>query len=128
MRVLIVAVLPALLCLGCTRTVGVGGQGSAGGVYSQSSEQVAPLGIPMGHLPPPGECRIWFPGVPAGQQPPPGNCAALEHEVPAGAWLLYRPKEEHVRVSVCDESRANVFVSVRLYEAETGVFIRYEQR
>ena len=30
--------------------------------------------IPSGHLPPPGECRRWYPGVPAGHQPPPGPC------------------------------------------------------
>ena len=31
-------------------------------------------GIPPGHLPPPGECRVWYPGVPPGQQPPPFEC------------------------------------------------------
>ena len=31
-------------------------------------------GIPPGHLPPPGECRVWYPGVPPGQQPPPFKC------------------------------------------------------
>ena len=30
--------------------------------------------IPAGHLPPPGECRVWFYERPAGQQPPPTNC------------------------------------------------------
>jgi len=31
-------------------------------------------GVPSGHLPPPGECRVWFPDRPAGQQPPPTSC------------------------------------------------------
>jgi hypothetical protein len=31
-------------------------------------------GIPQGHLPPPGECRTWYPGVPPGHQPPPYRC------------------------------------------------------
>jgi hypothetical protein len=30
--------------------------------------------IPPGHLPPPGECRTWYPGVPPGHQPPPHRC------------------------------------------------------
>ena len=35
-------------------------------------------GIPPGHLPPPGECRVWCDGRPAGQQPPPTNCGEAE--------------------------------------------------
>src|SRR3712207_1435459 len=30
--------------------------------------------ISQGHLPPPGECRLWLPDRAAGQQPPPGRC------------------------------------------------------
>jgi hypothetical protein len=30
--------------------------------------------IPRGHLPPPGECRVWDRGVPPGHQPPPYRC------------------------------------------------------
>ena len=30
--------------------------------------------IPDGHLPPPGECRVWDPSRPAGHQPPPFKC------------------------------------------------------
>jgi hypothetical protein len=44
--------------------------------------------IPPGHLPPPGECRIWYPGTPPGHQPPPGSCRELRHHVPRGAWLV----------------------------------------
>ena len=33
-----------------------------------------PPTIPPGHLPPPGECRYWYPGVPPGHQPPPFPC------------------------------------------------------
>ena len=45
--------------------------------------------IPPGHLPPPGKCRIWFPGRPPGHQPPPGDCHILRLEVPPGAHLIY---------------------------------------
>lgn len=47
-----------------------------------------PPEIPPGHLPPPGECRIWYEGRPPGQQPPPGDCHTLERQVPNGAWLI----------------------------------------
>ena len=45
--------------------------------------------VPPGHLPPPGECRIWYRGTPPGQQPPPGPCHVLERQVPPGAVLVY---------------------------------------
>lgn len=44
--------------------------------------------IPRGHRPPPGLCRIWFPGRPPGKQPRPGDCHALRQRLPAGAWLI----------------------------------------
>lgn len=50
--------------------------------------------IPPGHMPPPGECRPWFPGRPPGHQPPSGNCDRLLRTAPADAWVLYRPNEE----------------------------------
>ena len=68
--------------------------GCAGGVtadipaYPMYEEAVE---IPPGHMPPPGSCRVWFPGGPPGQQPAPGDCGELQRVVPPGAWLLYRP-------------------------------------
>jgi len=44
--------------------------------------------VPRGHMPPPGMCRIWFPGRPPGHQPPPGDCRRLSREVPRGAYLI----------------------------------------
>ena len=44
--------------------------------------------VPPGHLPPPGECRIWFPDRPPGHQPPPGDCRKLSSQVPRGAVLV----------------------------------------
>ncbi|MEN8108583.1 MAG: hypothetical protein ABFS22_11325 [Pseudomonadota bacterium] len=44
--------------------------------------------IPQGHLPPPGQCRVWYSGRSPGHQPPPGDCRALRHRVPAGAQLV----------------------------------------
>jgi hypothetical protein len=48
----------------------------------------AQVKIPPGHLPPPGECRIWFPDRPPGHQPPPGDCRELSRRVPHGAVLV----------------------------------------
>jgi len=45
--------------------------------------------IPPGHYPPPGYCRLWYPGRPPGQQPSPFPC----HKpvaVPSGAFILYK--------------------------------------
>lgn len=44
--------------------------------------------IPKGHLPPPGECRIWYRGREPGQQPPPRPCRELYGRVPPGAFIV----------------------------------------
>lgn len=48
-----------------------------------------PVHVPPGHLPPPGQCRIWFPDRPPGHQPPPGPCHVLQYQVPPGAVLVH---------------------------------------
>ena len=35
-------------------------------------------GIPPGHLPPAGQCRVWYEGVPPGHQPRATNCREAE--------------------------------------------------
>ena len=87
-----------------------------------------PLGIPPGQLPPPGQCRVWFPGRPPGRQPRPSGCKEAMAQASAGSWVLYRPsrgKEVHSRV--IDSRRAGVVVNVRVYEAANGRYLRTER-
>jgi hypothetical protein len=93
-------------------------------VVDESRPHRGPLGIPPGHLPPPGQCRIWIPGKPPGHQPRPGACSDLEHRVPPGAWLVRRPAHDprHVQVLVYDNVEPSLVVVIRHYVAASGEF------
>ena len=86
----------------------------------------ARLGIPPGHFPPPGRCRVWHPGTPPGHQPAPGACSLVEQDIGPGDWLIYRPTSEKkvVRVSFYDSRSPRVRVAIRLYDSRTGEFLR----
>ena len=45
-----------------------GSRGAVGAGHSSYFHQHGYTRIPNGHLPPPGECRIWYPDRPAGHQ------------------------------------------------------------
>lgn len=45
-------------------------------------------GVPPGHMPPSGQCRIWYQDRPPGHQPPPGDCRRLSRDVPDNARLI----------------------------------------
>jgi hypothetical protein len=79
------AVLSVALLSGCSVTVAAKAPSYA------LIEEAPSVDIPPGHMPPPGECRTWFPGEPPGRQPPSGNCDDLLDAAPPGAWVLYRP-------------------------------------
>ena len=81
--------------------------------------------IPNGHLPPPGECRLWYPDRPAGHQPPPYKCGS---RAPAGAWVLQRPAgaPQHIEAVVYDERRPGVVVDVGIFDSRTGSFIKVQ--
>jgi hypothetical protein len=84
------------------------------------------LGIPPGHLPPPGKCRLWYPDRPPGHQPPPERCEYLRYHVPIGAWLVHRPKHKpkYVDVSVYDAYQPGIVISIGLFGVDTGAFLR----
>ncbi len=86
----------------------------------------ATLGIPPGHLPPPGKCKVWFPGDPPGHQPKARSCDGIEAAAPAGAWVLYRPGKDKkvVHVREMDRHKLGLVIHVRIYEASSGKYLR----
>lgn len=86
------------------------------------------LGVPPGQLPPPGKCRVWFPGRPPGRQPRAESCSAAMANAPAGSWVLYRPSRgDEVHARVMDSRRAGVVVSIRVYGDAGGRYLRTER-
>jgi hypothetical protein len=60
----------------------------AGSASAQGSSGSA--NIPAGHLPPPGQCSVWYNDRPPGQQPPPMNCDAARYEAyRTGGRVIY---------------------------------------
>ena len=81
--------------------------------------------IPDGHLPPPGECRIWYPDRPAGHQPPPFKCGQPRGRVEPGGWYISPgPRPQEVEVAVYDPRRPGVVIDVGIFDARTGSMIR----
>lgn len=80
-RHLLIACLATGLLTGCAADGGL----ILGPAYDHPAQKA---GVPPGHMPPPGKCRIWYPDRPPGQQPPPGDCRELRHHVPPGASLI----------------------------------------
>jgi hypothetical protein len=125
----------ALALLGALAALGAC---SKGGIYTQAEPRPDPrangapsiatatLGVPPGRLPPPGFCRVWFPGRPPGHQPKAGPCADVEVGAPAGSWVLYRPSQDKkvVHVRYVHERRAGVVVWIRVFDVKSGAFVR----
>jgi hypothetical protein len=122
-------ILLSLLC-SCGVVIGGGDSVEEPSAKPASKQEIARLGIPPGHLPPPGECRVWFPNNPPGHQPPPGDCSKLRHRVPAGAWLLHRDRNnpEQIEVLVFDHKKLSAVSEIRYFEVSSGRFLRAEHR
>ena len=107
---------------------GVGSKSAVtSGTVHTSTSTAATLGIPPGHLPPPGECRVWMPGTPPGHQRAPGSCSTLERQVPPGGWLVYRPSKDKkvVRIWVYDATEPRVSL-IRVFDVVTGALLSEE--
>lgn len=122
---LLLSVISLILFCSCAVVVRSDGPAGESSREPESPKELKRLGIPPGHLPPPGACRIWIPGTPPGRQSPPGDCAKLRSRVPAGAWLLHRDSDnpEEIEVFEYDEKRPSVVV-VRYFEASSGRHLR----
>lgn len=59
------------------------------GAQAWSGGQQGNDGVPPGHRPPPGMCRIWIDGVPPGQQPAPTDCATAVRNRPANGRVIF---------------------------------------
>ena len=86
----------------------------------------ATLGIPPGHLPPPGQCKVWIPGDPPGHQAKARGCDGIEATAPAGSWVLYRPGKDKkvVHVREMDRREVGLVIHVRVYDASSGKYLR----
>ena len=119
-------------CSRSTRTISIGpdpeGRAPTSTAANRGPSTAATLGVPPGHLPKPGECRIWIPGTPPGQQPKPKSrsCVAIGSVAPAGSWIIYRPTDNKklVHVREVDARRAGTVVRIRIFDIETTRLVR----
>jgi hypothetical protein len=97
---------------------------------SENASTAARFGIPPGHLPPPGQCKVWIPGEPPGQQKKrykAGNCGSVARYVPPGGWLVYRPSGDKKEVVVREYGRSGVVISIRAFDIVTGALLWQEK-
>ncbi len=92
----------------------------------ENASVAAKFGIPPGHLPAPGQCRVWLPGEPPGKQKknPSGDCSSVSRQVPAGGWLVYRPGDDKKEVVVREYGANRDVVSIKVFDIVTGAFLR----
>lgn len=77
MQTIKVATLSLIAALAVSSTASAQGKGRGNG------------GVPPGHRPPPGMCRVWIDGVPPGHQPAPTDCSTAIATRPANARVIY---------------------------------------
>ena len=103
---------------------------SSSSTGSSHASTAATLGVPPGHLPEAGECRVWIPGMSPGKQPGPKSrpCAGIASVAPAGSWVIYRPTDDKklVHVREVDPQHAGKVVRIRIFDVQTKRLVREE--
>ena len=90
-------------------------------------EQTVPAGIPHEYIPPPGNCRIWYPDRSPEEQPAPERCLEI-YDVPAGVRLVYGGAMiKTYRIEEYDPERTGVVTFINYFELESGRFLRREK-
>ena len=121
-----VAVLSATACSAISPSSSAAAPSQPAPAVRRGPSSAATLGIPPGHLPPMGQCRVWLPGTPPGHQARARSCDGIERMAPAGSWIVYRPTRDKkvVHVRVVDQRRPGVVIRLRVYDAQRGTLIR----
>ncbi len=104
--------------------------GAKGATTNPNASTAATLGIPPGHLPPPGQCRVWIPGEAPGKQKKEaqGDCAWVQARVPAGGWLVWRPTHDKKEVVVREFGDNAVIRWTRIFDIATGILVHEDRR
>lgn len=94
------------------------------------TSSAAGLGIPPGHLPDPGSCRVWVPGEAPGLQKDnaAGDCSWVATQVPPGGWLVWRPTRNHKEVVIREYGSDSIMRWTRIYDAATGELLHEDSR
>ena len=124
------SVVPCTILLAaaaCSATITPGsGKPAPEPASSRGPSTAATLKIPPGHLPPPGQCRVWVEGLPPGKQPKARTCSGIENSAPPSSWVVYRPGKDKkvVHVKEMDPRRVGVVVRVVVYDVKSGERVR----
>lgn len=97
---------------------------------NDAPSSAATLGIPPGHLPSPGSCRVWVPGEAPGLQRDraEGDCSWVATQVPPGGWLVWRPTRNHKEVVVREYGADSLLRWTRIYDVVTGELLHEDSR
>ena len=91
------AILTVAVLVSATATAGAQGRGRG------KDKQ----GVPPGHRPPAGMCRIWINGVPPGRQPAPTDCETAVRNQPANSQIIWGDNTTRRGRNVADDDRRN---------------------